>query len=298
MLALAMASVCLFASDLHGRRDRYLKLFAAIEAERPAAVFLGGDLLPSGFGIAAQDETQLAREDEQGFVQGFLAWRLSRLRESLALAYPEIFVILGNDDPRTEEDAVLEVEALGLWRYAHNRRIDWSGFSVYGYSCVPPTPFRLKDWERYDVSRYVDPGCCSPEEGWRTVRSEVHDVRYGTIEGDLQALTAGRDLSRSVFLFHCPPYGSPLDRAALDGRSIDHVPLDVHVGSIAIERFILRRSPLVTLHGHVHESARLTGAWRAQFGGTQAFSAAHDGPELALVRFDPDRPLEATRALI
>ena len=36
---------CLFVSDLHGRPDRYEKLLAAVEAERPGAVFLGGDWL-------------------------------------------------------------------------------------------------------------------------------------------------------------------------------------------------------------------------------------------------------------
>jgi len=293
-----MAPPCLFASDLHGRIERYRSLFAVIEAERPGAVFLGGDLLPSGFGLAnGLGARQGEPDDEAGFVGGFLARHLARLREALGQDYPAVFAILGNDDPRVEEEAVRELEALGLWHYAHNRRIDWSGFAVYGYSCVPPTPFQLKDWERYDVSRFVDPGCCSPEEGWRTVPVDAHDTRYKTIEGDLEALTGDDDLSRAVILFHSPPYGA-LDRAALDGRSVDHVPLDVHVGSIAIQRFILRRSPLVTLHGHVHESARLTGEWRAQLGGTHALSAAHDGPELALVRFDPDRRGAATRTLI
>jgi len=37
---------CFFATDLHGHVDRYEKLFACIIEERPAAVFLGGDLLP------------------------------------------------------------------------------------------------------------------------------------------------------------------------------------------------------------------------------------------------------------
>ena len=37
---------CLFASDLHGKITRYSRLFETIESERPAAVFLGGDLLP------------------------------------------------------------------------------------------------------------------------------------------------------------------------------------------------------------------------------------------------------------
>jgi len=79
---------------------------------------------------------------------------------------------------------------------------------------------------------------------------------------------------------------------------VEHVPLDVHVGSIAVRRFIETRQPCVTMHGHVHESARLTGAWQERFGRTVALSAAHDGPELALVRFDPERPEAARRDLI
>ena len=78
---------------------------------------------------------------------------------------------------------------------------------------------------------------------------------------------------------------------------MDHAPLDVHVGSIAIRRFIEARQPLLTLHGHVHESARLTGAWRDRLGRTHCLSAAHDGAELALVRFDLESPGQATRAL-
>ncbi len=284
---------CFFASDLHGDVGRYEKLFAAIASGRPAAVFLGGDLLPSGLGLAASlDPAHL------DFINGFLAPALERLRQSLGQTYPSVFAILGNDDPRVEEAAMLEVGTRGLWRYAHDQRIEWGGYTVFGYSCVPPTPFRLKDWERYDVSRYVDPGCSSPEEGWRSVPVSASEIRYGTIQQDLDALAGDRPLERAIMLFHSPPYGTPLDRAALDGRSVDFVPLDVHVGSIAIQRFIARRQPRVTLHGHVHESVRLTGTWFARLGETCAFSAAHDGPELALVRFDPDTPEGATRELI
>jgi Icc-related predicted phosphoesterase len=79
---------------------------------------------------------------------------------------------------------------------------------------------------------------------------------------------------------------------------VDHAPLDVHVGSIAIRRFIEARQPLVTLHGHVHESARLTGSWQEKIGRTFCFSAAHDGPELAVVFFDPQDPSRAIRRLL
>jgi Icc-related predicted phosphoesterase len=123
------------------------------------------------------------------------------------------------------------------------------------------------------------------------------EVRHGTIAGDLERLFPPEDHARDIFLFHTPPYGTALDRAALDGRSIDHAPLDVHVGSVAVRRFIEARRPLVTLHGHVHESARLTGSWRERLGPTWCFGAAHEGPELALVRFDPARPEDAVRDL-
>jgi Icc-related predicted phosphoesterase len=76
------------------------------------------------------------------------------------------------------------------------------------------------------------------------------------------------------------------------------VPLDVHVGSIAVKRFIKARQPLVTLHGHIHESAGITGSWREKIGRTHMFSAAHDGSQLALVRFDLENLDGATRELI
>jgi uncharacterized protein len=281
--------LCHFCSDMHGSTSRYRKLFDAMLSERPCAVFLGGDLLPNALA---------AGEGPPDFVRDFLAVELGQVRERLAEAYPEIFVILGNDDLRAEEEAVLEAQASGLWQYVHGRRVDAPTFSVYGYSSVPPTPFHLKDWERYDVSRYVDPGCVSPEEGRRSVAHDERDVRYGTILADLAALVDEDDLESAVFLFHSPPYDTLLDRAALDGQMVDHVPLDVHVGSIAIRRFIEERQPLLTLHGHVHESARLTGEWRDRIGRTHLLSAAYDGPELALVRFDPEALGGATRELL
>jgi Icc-related predicted phosphoesterase len=285
-------SLCFFASDLHGAVERYEELFRAIAAERPAAVFLGGDLLPTGLLAASV-------EPHQGdFIESFLGGRLEALRARLGAAYPRIFAILGNDDPRVHEPAALHLALDGLWEYAHDRTVGWARFRIYGYAHVPPTPFLLKDWERYDISRHVDTGCSSPEEGWRSVPRPPGEIRYATIAGDLLALTRDDPLDAAICLFHAPPYRTALDRAALDGRTVDHVPLDVHVGSIAIRRFIESRQPLLTLHGHVHESARLTGCWRDRLGRTHMLSAAHDGPELALVRFDPECLDGATRELI
>lgn len=284
---------CFFVSDLHGRIDRYEKLFDAIAKERPAAVFLGGDLLPSGLMSLTADGA-----DFPDFVRDFLAEEFVELKKELGEAYPRIFLILGNDDGRFDEQKIVDTAMGGVWEYVHNHSVRLDEFSVYGYAYVPPSPFLLKDWERYDVSRYVDPGCVSPEEGYHSTPVSEHELKYATIQKDLKQLVGEDDLSKAIFLFHTPPYQSKLDRAALDGKMIDHAPLDVHIGSIAVKRFIVARQPAVTLHGHVHESARLTGSWKDKIGGTYAFSAAHDGPELALVRFDPSNPQMATRELI
>lgn len=284
---------CFFASDLHGHLDRYETLFATILEERPAVVFLGGDLFPGPWiAPAAIDPSH------RNFVDGFLGVRLASLRETLGAAYPRVFVILGNDDGRADEAPVLALGAAGIWDYLHDRTVALGGHPVLGYNCIPPSPFALKDWERYDVSRYVDPGCVSPEDGTRSVPMAGAAKKYGTIAQDLEALGGTRDLSNAVLLFHCPPYRTKLDRADLDGRAIDHVPLDPHIGSVAIRRFIEARQPRLGLFGHVHESARLTGSWRDEIGRTVLLSAAHDGPELALVEFDLEAPEGARRRLL
>ncbi len=113
-------------------------------------------------------------------------------------------------------------------------------------------------------------------------------LKYQTIQKDLVKLCKDENLSKSIFLFHTPPYNTNLDYAGLDNKFIEHVPLDVHVGSIAVERFIKERQPLLTLHGHVHESTSITGIWKEKIGNTLAMNAAHNGPELSLIRFDPD----------
>lgn len=281
-------TLCFFATDLHGKLSRYEALWRAVEEERPRAVFLGGDLLPP---IRMRAGKFWGENDH-------LRANLKRLRDRLGAAYPRFFVILGNDDGRAGEPEVKAMEQAGLWEYAHGRTIPFGDFPIYGYAYVPPTPFLLKDWERYDVSRFVDPGSVPPEEGQFSTPVNLEAVTQRTIQADLDDLAGAADLTRAIFLFHAAPYDTPLDRAGLDGRKVDHAPLDLHVGSIAIARFIRARQPLITLHGHIHEAARLTGAWRTRLGRTHCFSAAHDGPELALVRFKPEEPETATRDLL
>lgn len=284
---------CFFTSDLHGRLPRYRALLRAVREERPRAVFLGGDLFPHELAPLPALPT-----GARGFLDGMLVPMMRRLREDLGDAYPQCFLVLGNDDLRSHEAAILQYATEGLWTYVHRRVVGFEAWKVCGYAMIPPSPFRSKDFERYDVSRHVDPGCVAPEDGVLSIAVPERELRLRTMADDLEMLARAGVDERTICLFHCPPYGTRLDRAALDGKSIDHAPLDVHIGSFAVRRFLEAQCPLLGLHGHVHEAARLTGDWRDRVGVTPVLTGAHDGPELALVRFAPEDPEGATRELI
>ncbi|MGA2296560.1 MAG: hypothetical protein ABSG15_03330 [FCB group bacterium] len=284
---------CIFVSDLHGHIDRYEKLFNAIIKEKPFAVFIGGDITPS-YLLKRKHPDSIY----QNFIPEYLLKEFQKVQDVLKNSYPQIFIILGNDDARAEEDDIFELEKRGIWYYIHNKKVTLDEYKIFGYSNVPPTPFLLKDWEKYDVSRFTDPGCIPPTEGFRTVKVPEKDIELSTIKNDLENLTGNEDLLKSIFLFHSPPYDTHLDRAALDGKTFDHVPLDVYIGSIAIKNFILERQPYITFHGHVHESTRLTGHWFQKINNTFSFQAAHDGKELSMVSFNLEKPENAVRILI
>ncbi|MCX6234372.1 MAG: metallophosphoesterase [Bacteroidetes bacterium] len=281
-----------FVTDLHGKIGRYERLFAEMLNDPPQVLFLGGDLLPHRL-----RPVQWGDEMIENFVEDYLSKRFLKLKEKMRNNYPEVFLIMGNDDARSEEQYFIDGAHHGHWQYIHQKSIPYKDFIVSGYAYIPPSPFQIKDWEKYDVSRYVDPGCISPNEGFRTV-DPPEDIEHGTIAKDLELLVKEKDTSRTVFLFHSPPYRTLLDRAALDGVMFEHVPLDVHVGSIAIKRFIEKYQPLVTMHGHIHESSRLTGQWRERIGQTFAFNAAIDTPHLSLIKFDFNDPSSSERIVL
>jgi len=273
---------CMFVSDLHGNTKKIEKLIHTIKKEKPDIAFFGGDLLPNSYG-----------KNIEKYVEKNIFLEIKKLKD-----ITKIFLILGNDDPRIFEELFIQADKDKTINYAHDKTIKVKDLFVTGYSYVPPTPFQLKDWEKYDVSRYVDVGAVSPEQGFRTIEINDDKKRYSTISEDLEVLSKKSPPDKTIYLFHSPPYDSYLDLADLHGKKIDHAPVDVHVGSIAIQRFIKNKKPFLTLHGHVHESARLSGKWMQKFGDTYSFSAAHDGPELAIVRFDTDDLSLATRELV
>jgi len=121
--------VCFFVSDLHGKVDRYNKLFRKIDEERPSAVFLGGDLLPSGLHSVTHNGKLI-----HNFVREFLIHSFLELKEKLNDKYPRVYVIMGNDDSCFEEPAFAEAETTGIWEYIHNKKTRLGDYTVYGYS--------------------------------------------------------------------------------------------------------------------------------------------------------------------
>jgi Icc-related predicted phosphoesterase len=89
---------------------------------------------------------------------------------------------------------------------------------------------------------------------WRTYREAPEEKLRQRID---RMLAGAPDLRRTIFNFHAPPYGSNLDEApALDedmkyvagGRALRPV------GSRAVRDAITEYQPLMSLHGHIHES--------------------------------------------
>lgn len=70
-------------------------------------------------------------------------------------------------------------------------------------------------------------------------------------------------IDTSVFCFHCPPYGTPLDECPMLDENLRVVtvrgdPVIIHVGSKAVRQVIEKYQPLASLHGHIHESSGFT----------------------------------------
>ena len=262
--------------------------FKSLEKKTPDAVFLGGDLLPL---------QPIKHKTMEEFIETTIFSEIKKIKNEFDKKI-RFFIIMGNDDPRMYEHLFLKADKTDILDYIHQKTISYKKIFITGYSYVPPTPFQLKDWERYDVSQYVDVGAISPEQGRRTIDVPLDEIKYSTIAEDFEKLSKLSPATKTIYLFHSPPYHSCLDRADLHGKKVDHAPVDVHVGSIAIQHFIKTKQPFLTLHGHVHESAHITGWWKEKVERTYSFTAAHDGPELAVVRFDTNHLENATRELI
>jgi len=168
----------------------------------------------------------------------FLDRTLSLLDQWMALADERLngtgvrcYVCPGNDDSPATDEVIRRSSRVEL---AEGRAVELGeGFSMVSTGWSNLTP-------------------------WRTFRELPEPELAAQIE---RMIPAGATMSRTVFNFHCPPYGSGLDEAPeVDeefnirdaGRAL------VPVGSSAVREAIERHQPVLALHGHIHEAKGVT----------------------------------------
>ena len=268
-----------FTSDLHGQGSLYEQLLAIGAAHRPRAILIGGDLAPHAVGREGVERQRV-------FLRGFLVEFARRLRE--ASPDSRLLLLMGNDDWSANLDC-LEQHHGTLWSMVHGRAIECEGKLVAGCSWVPITPFALKDWERWEDGGEENPPRL---EGWVSHDGTVAPHRFDparrapTIAAALDELAAEAPLREAVLITHSPPRGTRCDLTA--SRQ--------HVGSRAIRSFVEREQPPLVLSGHIHESPRVSAAYKDTIGRTAEVNPGQFGTSrLCGVWFDPARPAETLR---
>jgi len=273
-------TTCYFVSDLHGDKHKYELLVKEIARKKASFLFIGGDLLPHVRVSEKEKENSV-----NPFFDEFLIPLFSNLSRQMGCNYPEVYVIAGNDDYKSDLPGFLKGAEKELWKFLDSSKVRFGPYHIYGYSYVPPTPFRIKDWEKFDIDATLPPDAIHPDKGYRSTGDEnMHSL----IKDDIQNLTGDDSLSKAIMLFHSPPYNSMLDK----------IPGNISIGSKAIAQFISEKQPYITLHGHAHESSTVTGEWHQVTGKTHSFSAAYDNEGLAVVIFEIDNPADCRRLIL
>lgn len=219
--------------------------------------------------IVDQDEAQRLVADagrrEEAMEEALLAelrlW-VELADERLAATGTKAYVIPGNDDPWSID----EVLAAGNSVVACDERVERVGpheLVSFGYSNRTP---------------------------WKTPRELDEEEIYARLErltGQLE------NPERAIFNIHVPPWESSLDTAYEVDEELRYVtkggrPHEVPTGSKAVRTIIEETQPLLSLHGHIHESRGVTRIGRtvAINPGSDYGSGHLDG---CLVHLEPER---------
>ncbi|MGD0684043.1 MAG: hypothetical protein ABSA03_02895 [Streptosporangiaceae bacterium] len=132
----------------------------------------------------------------------------------------------GNDDIWEIDDII---EASPCVSFGEGKMLDLGGFHIVSMGWTNPTP-------------------------WNTFREAPEDQLAAKIEAVVGEIP---DMGRAIFNFHAPPYGTGLDEApALDEtlRPTHGGAVMKAVGSTAVRDAILAHQPMLSVHGHIHES--------------------------------------------
>ena len=194
--------------------------------------------VPAGHGPREVERVAALTEEERE--AWFAEVMLHTFRRWMALAEVRLgdsgakcFVMPGNDDPSGVDLAIEEAPGV---QACDERIVDLgSGYAMIslGYSNITP----------FDSPREL-----TEDELYRRVERMAEQVE---------------DLPHCVFNLHVPPYASDLDMAPELDENLQVVlaagqPKMAPCGSTAVRELIERFQPVVSLHGHVHESRGAT----------------------------------------
>lgn len=243
----------IYACDIHGDTNKYEKLFQKAKEENIEYIVLGGDLLPKrGIRVIIQPE----------FIKGFLNEYFKMLDDNNI----KCIFIPGNDDLEKFDIQINEL----CERYTNiynidNKRLDIENVSFIGLSKVLDHPFgsknrvlveeNLKMQPQLSEDIYInkDTAAITIEE-WE----EYRQTNIDKMEDILNNLPEADKEKKTIYVFHNPPYGVGLDVCA-NG---------LQVGSKAIMKFLEDSNSYMSLHGHIHESPRISGIWYNELGKT------------------------------
>jgi len=189
----------------------------------------------SGFypAIVSQEELTHLGENEGAVDQRFSQEMISSLDRWLDMADGKLrggdipCILNGGNDDIFEIDNV--IESSPCVSFGEGKLLDLDGFSLVSMGWTNPTP-------------------------WDTYREAPEAELAAKIEAVAGLVP---DMGRAIFNFHAPPYGTGLDEApALDEnlRPMHGGVVMKPVGSVAVRDAILKHQPLLSVHGHIHES--------------------------------------------
>jgi Icc-related predicted phosphoesterase len=172
-----------------------------------------------------QDAGKRAEVFQQVMLDGVERW-MGMAADKLRGTGIRLFVCPGNDDEMEVDDVIRRSDLVEL---GEGRLLEIGDFTMISTGWSNHTP-------------------------WNTHREETEEKLGERIEAMASQV---QDPSKAIFNLHCPPYKSGLDEApAIDadlkllhgGRALRPV------GSTAVREAIERHQPLLSLHGHIHES--------------------------------------------
>ncbi|MBS3113633.1 metallophosphoesterase [Candidatus Woesearchaeota archaeon] len=266
----------IYTADLHGNEEFYKRLLKKAENENVNAIVIGGDLCPRD-GNTIREKIS----NQKLFLENFMISLFKEFRKRNKNI--DIYVIMGNDDFRINLKILENAEKNKILKSIHDKSIKLNkNFNIAGYSFVNPTPFRLKDWEKPDFENVKNLLFLNIPENHEVIfdndkmpmqlfNEEIRSIEKenGTIQEDLTKLKKLSNPKKIFYVIHAPPFNTKLDI----------ITTGAHVGSKSIREFIEKEKPLLTLHGHIHESPKMSGSWKDKISNTICINVGSSYPE-------------------